>query len=93
MAKTGKKRTAKPRKTGVTKRAAKKTVAKTAAPSKADHHAVFKSLAKRSNQYEKAPVCYQQLSDDSWLICFLQSDGSYGQCQPYGGPIHQPPCG
>jgi hypothetical protein len=54
---------------------------------------VFKSLAARSNQHNQAPVCYQQLSDGSWMICFLQSDGSYAQCQPYSGPIHQPPCG
>ena len=62
-------------------------------PGKAGHHAVFRSLAARSNQHNKAPVCYQQLSDGSWMICFLQSDGSYAQCQAYSGPIHQPPCG
>jgi hypothetical protein len=76
---------AKPAKKGAGRRAA--------APGKADHHAVFKSLAARSNQHNRAPVCYQQLSDGSWMICFLQSDGSYAQCQAYSGPIHQPPCG
>ena len=101
MAKAGKKRSVKQRKTGAAKRAGKKRVtakavkgrAKAKVPSLAGHHAVFRSLAARSNQHNKAPVCYQQLSDDSWLICFLQTDGSYGQCQPYSGPIHQPPCG
>jgi hypothetical protein len=77
--------TAKPAKRGTRRRVV--------APGKADHEAVFRSLAARSNQHNQAPVCYQQVSDGSWMICFLQSDGSYAQCQPYNGPIHQPPCG
>jgi hypothetical protein len=32
-------------------------------------------------------------SGGGFLICFLQSDGSYAQRRPYTGPIHQPPCG
>jgi hypothetical protein len=62
-------------------------------PTDTAHHAVFKSLAARSNQHNLSPVCYQELASGSWTICFLQSDGKYGQCQPYNGPIHQPPCG
>jgi hypothetical protein len=76
---------AKPGKKGSGRRAA--------TPGKADHHAVFKSLAARSNRHNQAPICYHQLADGSWMICFLQRDGSYAQCQPYSGPIHEPPCG
>jgi hypothetical protein len=72
---------------------AKKTARRAAVPTRAAHHAVFKNLAALSNQHNKAPVCYELLGGGSWLICFLQSDGSYDQCQPYTGPIHQPPCG
>jgi hypothetical protein len=104
MGKIGKKKASKPSNFALAKRASEKKAAaakpatkgsrrRAAAPSKADHDAVFKSLAARSNQHNQAPVCYQQLSDGSWMICFLQSDGSYAQCQPYSGPIHQPPCG
>jgi hypothetical protein len=74
----------------------RKTVKKGTAraiPNASQHHAVFRALTARSNQHNKAPVCYQQLADGSWMICFLQSDGTYAQCQAYTGPIHQPPCG
>ena len=76
-------------------RAAKRAIPgpRAALSGKAAHAAVFKTLAARSNRHKQAPVCYQQVSDGSWMICFLQSDGSYAQCQPYDGPIHQPPCG
>jgi hypothetical protein len=95
MAKSAKKQgkaTAKKGKKKAVKKATKKA-AGGAAPTHAAHNAVFKSLAVRSNQHNAAPVCYQQLAGGGWLICFLQGDGSYGQCQPYSGPIHQPPCG
>jgi len=95
MAKSAKKQgkaTAKKRTKVTAKKTAKKRAAR-AAPTHAVHNAVFRSLASRSNQHNVAPVCYQQLAGGGWLICFLQGDGSYGQCQPYSGPIHQPPCG
>jgi hypothetical protein len=82
---TGKKKAAKQSKTK--KRAAKP-------PSKATHHAVFKSLIAMSNHHDASPVCYQQLGNGSWVVCFLQSDGSYGQCQEYTGSTpHGPICG
>jgi hypothetical protein len=95
MAKSGKKQGKGTAKKGA-KKAAKKTTTKRAgsvAPTHAAHNAVFSNLAMRSNHHNAAPVCYQQLAGGGWLICFLQNDGSYGQCQPYSGPIHQPPCG
>ena len=92
MAKSGKK----PGK-AVAKKAAKaktpKKRAKVAAPTRTAHNAVFKSLAARSNQRNAAPVCYRQLAGGAWMICFLQSDGSYGQCHAYEGPVHEPRCG
>lgn len=93
MAKSGKKRGK-----AVAKKAAKKTVKKAPkkrarAPTHAVHNAVFKSLAERSNQRGAAPVCYRQVVGGGWMICFLQSDGHYGQCQPYDGPVHGPLCG
>jgi hypothetical protein len=75
------------------KKAAKKTSRRAAVPSRAAHHAVFKNLAALSGQHNKPPVCYELLGGGGRLICFLQSDGSYAQCQPYTGPIHQPLCG
>lgn len=54
---------------------------------------LFSMLAARSNALAKSPVCYQQLSDGSWLMCMLQDDGSYGQCKAYSGPVHGPVCG
>lgn len=95
MAKSGKKqgKTAAKKATKTTARKTAKKRARATAPTHAAHDAVFRSLASRSNQHGAAPVCYQQLAGGGWLICFLQSDGSYGQCQPYSGPIHQPPCG
>src|SRR5262249_50871422 len=53
----------------------------------------FGMVAARSNRLNKSPVCYQQLSDNSWLICLLQTDGTYGQCRPYNGPVPGPICG
>lgn len=96
--KRGLKRSNRPATKGVSKKktsAAKppKNGTSRAVRSAAKHHAVFSSLAAFSNQHNKAPVCYQQLGNGSWLICFLQSDGTYAQCQPYTGPTHQPPCG
>lgn len=41
----------------------------------------------------RAPACYLRHSDNSWLVCFLDSSGVYGQCQPYSGTVHQPICG
>ena len=100
----GKKRDLKQSKSGATGRVAKKSGSSlrptkkgsrrsAVVPSDQAHNAVFASLSARSNQHNQAPVCYEQLSDGSWMICFIQSDGSYAQCQPYTGPIHQPPCG
>lgn len=106
MAKSGKKKAPKrnkPSKTKQTvKRKAKAKKAKKAssrgagARAKAtspDHDHMFMELAGRSNQQNKPPICYHRLAGGSWMICFLQSDGSYAQCQPYSGPIHQPLCG
>jgi hypothetical protein len=93
MAKSRKKRgkaVAKKAAKATAKKAAKK---RAAPPTRAAHNAVFRSLAGRSGQHGAAPVCYQQLAGGGWLICFLQSDGSYGQCQPYEGPVHEPRCG
>lgn len=105
MAKSGKKQGLKRAKASAnkasTKKAGKKAVARKAAkkragakvPSLAAHNVVFSSLTARSNQHNLAPVCYQQLGGGGWLVCYLQSDGSYGQCQPYSGPVHEPRCG
>ena len=78
------------------KTAVKKTVKKSSTPAaggRGAHHAAFRTLAARSNRHAKAPVCYQQLSGGSWMICFLKSDGEYAQCQRYDGPVHEPLCG
>jgi hypothetical protein len=93
MANPGKKRGKATAKKGT--KTAKKTVKKAAkkAPTQAVHNAVFKNLVARSNQRSAAPVCYKQLAGGGWLICFLQGDGSYGQCQSYEGPVHDPRCG
>jgi hypothetical protein len=67
--------------------------ARRAAPSHDIHHAVFRSLTARSNQHNKPPVCYNQLAN-GYVICYLQSDGTYAQCQPYNGPTAGlTPCG
>lgn len=84
-------RRAAPKRATKTKASAKKAIRR-AAPSQAMHDAVVKILAERSNQHNKSPVCYLQLASGR-EICFLQSDGSYAQCQPYYGPNTQPPCG
>lgn len=44
-------------------------------------------------QPNKGPVCFLRLPSNSWATCFLGSDGTYGQCQPYDGPLHGPLCG
>ena len=95
MAKTTKTKKSKATKKTVKKTAAKKTGQKsgTTKPTSAAHSAVFASLAARSTAHSKSPVCYQRLTSGAWLVCFLQGDGSYGQCQPYDGPIHTPECG
>jgi cell division protein YceG involved in septum cleavage len=54
---------------------------------------VFERMIARSNEHKKSFVCYSQLSDGQWEVCFLQSDGSYGQCKRYDGPVHTPVCG
>ncbi len=53
----------------------------------------FATMIARGNQHNKSPVCYSQLSDGIWEVCLLQTDGSYGQCERYNGPIHGPICG
>jgi hypothetical protein len=50
----------------------------------------FEKMIARGNQHNRSPVCYSQLSDGTWEVCLLQTDGSYGQCK---GPIHKPICG
>lgn len=81
------------KKKSTAKAAVKKRSKRAAAPSVAAHRAVFKSMVASSSQHQKAPVCYQPLGNGSWLICQLQSDGTYGNCVPYDGPIHEPICG
>jgi hypothetical protein len=53
----------------------------------------FEMIIARGNEHNKSPVCYAQLSDGQWEVCLLQSDGSYGQCKRYNGPVHTPVCG
>jgi cell division protein YceG involved in septum cleavage len=53
----------------------------------------FEKMIARGNQLKKSLVCYSQLSDGTWEVCLLQSDGSYGQCKRYDGPVHEPICG
>lgn len=53
----------------------------------------FEKIIARGNEHNKSPVCYSQLSDGQWVVCLLQSDGSYGQCKRYNGPVHTPVCG
>ncbi|MHC2385653.1 cell division protein YceG involved in septum cleavage [Bradyrhizobium liaoningense] len=53
---------------------------------------VFEKIIARSNEHKKSLVCYSQLSDGQWEVCLLQSDGSYGQCKRYDGPVHTPVC-
>jgi hypothetical protein len=53
----------------------------------------FEKIIARGNQHNKSPVCYSQLSDGMWEVCLLQTDGSYGQCERYYGPVHTPICG
>lgn len=53
---------------------------------------VFEKIVARSNEQKKSLVCYSQLSDGQWEVCLLQSDGSYGQCKRYDGPVHTPVC-
>jgi hypothetical protein len=69
-------------KKSVAKQAKKRAAA--AVPNKSTHHAVFRSLAARSNQHSKSPVCYQQLGNGSWIVCFLQQDGFYGATNTRG---------
>lgn len=41
-----------------------------------------------------SPVCYRQLRDGSRVVCFLQYDGSYGECRDYRGSASPHPiCG
>lgn len=53
----------------------------------------FEKIIARGNERQQSPVCYSQLADGQWEICLLQSDGSYGQCKRYNGPVHTPVCG
>jgi hypothetical protein len=55
------------------------------------HRAVFNDLTLWAGMHKQAPVCYQPLGNGSWLICYLQKDGSR-ECQPYDGPVHEPIC-
>ena len=53
----------------------------------------FDKIIARSNEQKKSLVCYSQLANGQWEVCLLQSDGSYGQCKRYDGPVHTPVCG
>jgi hypothetical protein len=79
---------------GSKKKAARAAKKRAVAPNKSTHHAVFASLAARSNLHNQSSVCYSLLGNGAWVVCFLQQDGSYGQCQPYSGPPNpRPVCG
>jgi hypothetical protein len=41
-------------------------------------------------QSNKGPACFLRLPNNSWVTCFLGSDSTYGQCQPYDGPLRAP---
>ncbi|WP_192180314.1 hypothetical protein [Mesorhizobium amorphae] len=47
---------------------------------------VFQMLAARANGCGLPPTTLRRIGDH-WMICFLQSDCSYGQCQVYTGPV------
>ena len=59
------------------------------------HSASFSLMLARSKKFQKSPFCYREFDDGSAQVCRLQSDGTYGDCQPYAGsrPVPGPKCG